>query len=245
MELTQLRESVAASSERELQQAALISRLEEDLNQASSWRQDQGTLSPAKQGGRLSDLSDLLAAPEEEDRVHRKSSESAGILPIVQGQRDRLREQNRQLEEVRLLSSLETCPTYPPSMHFLQNLLALRQQVVAVQTELESVRRDNVNLYEKIKFVQSYSPPTYPTTKPHRTETSITLPASPTLGTRAPKEDQLLARYSEAYAARLNPFEQFGRDERQRRYRDLQPHEKLMLTLASACVVFKWLPTGL
>ncbi len=101
---------------------------------------------------------------------------------------------------------------------------------MAVQTELESVRKDNVNLYEKIKFVQSYSPPTKPATAA-RHETNIVIPDPPKPSTS--REDELLARYSHAYEARLNPFEQFGREERSRRYQALQPHEKLMHSLVS------------
>ena len=86
----------------------------------------------------------------------------------------------------------------------------MRQQVVAAQTELEALRQDNVKLYEKIRFVQNYSS---------------------TAG--AVLDDAVLARYSNAYEDRLNPFKEFGQEERHRRYQALQPHEKIMHSLVS------------
>lgn len=88
----------------------------------------------------------------------------------------------------------------------------MRQQVMKSQTEVESLRQDNVKLYEKIRFVQAYSPST-----------------SPNLD----RDDAVLARYSTAYEERLNPFRQFSQQERQRRYQALLPHEKIMHNLVS------------
>ncbi|VDM03342.1 unnamed protein product [Schistocephalus solidus] len=55
-------------------------------------------------------------------------------------------------------------------------------------------------------------------------------PAPPPPG--VPEADySLLERYSHAYEARLNPFRQFGEEERRRRYQALQLHEKLIHSL--------------
>lgn len=90
----------------------------------------------------------------------------------------------------------------------------MRQQVVTVQTQLEALRQDNVKLYEKIRFVQSYN-------------------SSANAGPNHAQEDEVLARYSNAYEDRLNPFKQFGQRERQQRYQALQPYEKVMHGLVS------------
>ncbi|VDD81697.1 unnamed protein product [Mesocestoides corti] len=203
-ELVELREKAADLAEQNAHQKALISRLENDLNVASTWRQTQyyegsGVVSTAGavEAQSPSSLVDLLSTDQD---IHRPGDSS--ILSIVQGQRDRLRERNRELEE---------------------NMLALRQQVVSAQTELESIRQDNVKLYEKIKFVQSYSP-------------AVSQHNSPSSKRVGSQEDDLLTRYSHAYEARLNPFEQFSQQERQRRYQSLQPHEKIMHSLGKMII---------
>lgn len=88
----------------------------------------------------------------------------------------------------------------------------MRQQMVTVQTDLEALRQDNVKLYEKIRFVQNYN-------------------CIASAGSSHNQEDEVLARYSNAYESRLNPFNQFGQQERQLRYQALQPYEKVMHNL--------------
>ncbi|KAL5964861.1 Protein CASP, partial [Taenia solium] len=197
-ELMALKKTNADMVEREAQQKALIARLEEDLNRVSTWHHPQkqqqlNTASSADDGveamERALSLTDLLSYEQD-----KSAAAEASILDIVQNQRDRLREQNRKLEE---------------------NLLAMRQQVLKSHTEVESLRQDNVKLYEKIRFVQAYSP-----------STSSSLD----------RDDAVLARYSTAYEERLNPFRQFGQQERQRRYQALLPHEKIMHNLGRIIV---------
>ncbi|VDK34262.1 unnamed protein product [Taenia asiatica] len=197
-ELMALKKTSADMVEREAQQKALIARLEEDLNRVSTWHHPQkqqqlNTASSADDGDEAMEpalsLTDLLSYEQD-----KSAAAEASILDIVQNQRDRLREQNRKLEE---------------------NLLAMRQQVLKSQTEVESLHQDNVKLYEKIRFVQAYSP-----------STSSSLD----------RDDAVLARYSTAYEERLNPFRQFGQQERQRRYQALLPHEKIMHNLGKIIV---------
>ncbi|KAM7539619.1 hypothetical protein Aperf_G00000041936 [Anoplocephala perfoliata] len=201
-ELNTLRTINADLLERETQQKALITRLEEDLNRASAWKhsqlqrlQLQGS-SEALDGEQdmvsASPLTDILFDHKEE----KGAAEESSILLIVQSQRDRLRQQNRELEE---------------------NLLAMRQQMVTIQSELEALRQDNVKLYEKIRFVQNYN-------------------SVASAGSSHSQEDEVLARYSNAYEARLNPFSHFGQQERQLRYQALQPYEKLMHNLGRLIV---------
>ncbi|VUZ47033.1 unnamed protein product [Hymenolepis diminuta] len=196
-ELNNLRSANADLAEREAQQKVLISHLEEDLNRVSAWHHQKLHESSDVVGGGqdmepVSPLREILLDQKEEKAAAGESS----ILSIVQSQRDRLRQQNRELEE---------------------NLLSMRQQVVTVQTQLEALRQDNVKLYEKIRFVQSYN-------------------SSTNAGSNHAQEDEVLARYSNAYEDRLNPFKQFGQRERQQRYQALQPYEKVMHSLGRMIV---------
>ena len=60
---------------------------------------------------------------------------SDSLLPIISSQRERFRNRNLELES--------------------QNAHQQRQ-ITILQNEVDSVRHDNVKLYEKIKFLQSY-----------------------------------------------------------------------------------------
>ncbi|GAA52375.1 homeobox protein cut-like [Clonorchis sinensis] len=122
------------------------------------------------------------------------------LLQIVVHQRDRFRARTEELEQ-------------SESNH--------KQQIILLQREVESVRADNVKLYGKIRFLQSYSSPRHNLPAPESTKsTSVAIPLN---------QDSVVEKYSQAYEADLDPFSQFHRQERQRHYRDLRPHDKLML----------------
>ncbi|XP_023260776.1 protein CASP isoform X5 [Seriola lalandi dorsalis] len=107
------------------------------------------------------------------------------LLSIISSQRERYRSRNQELE------------TENRSM---------QQTMQALQNELDSLRADNIKLYEKIKFLQSY---------PSRAEGS----------------DDTVMRYSSQYEERLDPFASFSKRERQRRYLSLSPWDKATLSL--------------
>ncbi|KAM6466381.1 protein CASP isoform 1-T1 [Liasis olivaceus] len=107
------------------------------------------------------------------------------LLSIISSQRERFRARNHELEaENRLMQ------------HTMQ----------ALQSELDNLRADNIKLYEKIKFLQSYP------------------------GRGAGSDDTEL-RYSSQYEERLDPFTSFSRKERQRKYQSLSPWDKATLSL--------------
>lgn len=57
------------------------------------------------------------------------------MIDIISNQRDRFRDRNDQLES---------------------DNRVLRDQVRQISAEIETIKADNVKLYEKIKFLQSY-----------------------------------------------------------------------------------------
>ncbi|XP_071946425.1 protein CASP-like isoform X2 [Antedon mediterranea] len=107
------------------------------------------------------------------------------LLPIVSSQRERFRIRNQELEGENQQQ---------------------QKQVFMLQNEVDTLRSDNVKLYEKIKFLQSY-----PTSKP------------------SAKFDETESRYSRQYEERLDPFTAFGKKERQRKYMNLTPYDKATL----------------
>uniref|UniRef100_A0A8C5G7P2 Protein CASP n=1 Tax=Gouania willdenowi TaxID=441366 RepID=A0A8C5G7P2_GOUWI len=107
------------------------------------------------------------------------------LLSIISSQRERFRSRNHELEA--------------------ENR-SMQQTMQALQAELDSLRADNIKLYEKIKFLQSY-------------------------GGAAGGSDDTVMRYSSQYEERLDPFASFSKKERQRRYLSLSPWDKATLSL--------------
>ncbi|KAM6118347.1 protein CASP isoform 5-T5 [Phoenicopterus ruber ruber] len=107
------------------------------------------------------------------------------LLSIISSQRERFRARNQELEgENRMM----------------------QHTVQALQSELDNLRADNIKLYEKIKFLQSYPG-------------------------RGGSRDDTEQRYSSQYEERLDPFSSFSRKERQRKYLSLSPWDKATLSM--------------
>lgn len=107
--------------------------------------------------------------------------------------------------------------------------------MVSLQREVESVRADNVKLYEKIRFLHSYGSPVIQNRQNNlsnqHSSSSVTTSSSPSPCQNHESNDATIIKYSHVYEAQLNPFNQFSRYEKQRVYKKLQPYEKLMLHL--------------
>ncbi|KAI1893709.1 hypothetical protein AGOR_G00126480 [Albula goreensis] len=107
------------------------------------------------------------------------------LLSIISSQRERFRSRNQELEA---------------------ESRSMQQTLQVLQSELDSLRADNIKLYEKIKFLQSYPG-------------------------RAGGSDDTVMRYSSQYEERLDPFASFSKRERQRRYLSLSPWDKATLSM--------------
>jgi len=124
----------------------------------------------------------------EEDTILDKQT-SDSLISIIASQRERFRTRNIELEA--------------QSRH-------QQQQIVALQNEADTVRKDNVKLYEKIKFLQSY---------PTKGSTSVGI------------EDDSVKRYSSQYEQGIDPFSVFSKKEKQQRYVNLSAPEKVTLNM--------------
>uniref|UniRef100_A0A915HUC7 Protein CASP n=1 Tax=Romanomermis culicivorax TaxID=13658 RepID=A0A915HUC7_ROMCU len=108
------------------------------------------------------------------------------LLPVVANQRERLRVRVEELEEINM-----------------QN----QQQTAVLNGQIERLQADNVKLYEKIKFLQSY-----------QSQTKV--------------NDGNISFYPGNYEASLDPFQRFGVQERQKRYMALSTRDKATLSIS-------------
>lgn len=132
----------------------------------------------------------------------------SGILPMIQAQRDRFKKKNAELEE-------ELSKMYG-------TVKSLRQEVAALQ-------KDNLNLYERTRYVSTYnrghaatsSSSAYPS-KP--SATSVNLSADTPSGLS-------LDRYQSAYEAQISPFAAFRGRESARAYKRMSFPERVVFSL--------------
>ncbi|XP_068126364.1 protein CASP isoform X4 [Hyperolius riggenbachi] len=173
------------------EQKELISKLEHDLSTIQSLASVQR---PDAEGAAVPSM-EMIPEPIKEATALFYSNQgyppSAAIpegqmdslLSIISSQRERFRARNQELEAENRM------------MHHTMR---------ALQSELDNLRADNIKLYEKIKFLQSY----------------------PGKGS---KSDDTEMRYSSQYEERLDPFSSFSRKEQQRKYQSLSPWDKATL----------------
>nr|XP_046245200.1 cut-like homeobox 1b isoform X3 [Scatophagus argus] len=174
------------------EQKALILKLEHDLSTIQAL---SSLPRPDADGSEVSDMGNIPEPIKEATAMFTGSGVSPhpdlpqgqmdSLLSIISSQRERFRSRNQELEA--------------------ENR-SMQQTMQALQNELDSLRADNIKLYEKIKFLQSYPG-------------------------RAGGSDDTVMRYSSQYEERLDPFASFSRKERQRRYLSLSPWDKATLSL--------------
>ncbi|XP_072164316.1 protein CASP-like [Diadema setosum] len=186
----ELQEQFTQQSLTVAEQKELISQLEKDLLSvnalSSKYRgEGEGQATPSNTEAELvaKAVGETRSAAPVETAANAGAAES--LLPIVSSQRERFRMRNQELE-------------VENRQHQQHNLV--------LQTELDKLRQDNVKLYEKIRFLQSY-------------------PSS--RGTN--KLDDTESRYQSQYEERLDPFNSFSRKERMRKYMGLSPFDKATL----------------
>uniref|UniRef100_A0A3P8UG49 Protein CASP n=1 Tax=Amphiprion percula TaxID=161767 RepID=A0A3P8UG49_AMPPE len=174
------------------EQKELILKLEHDLSTIQAM---SSLPRPDADGSEVGDMGNIPEPIKEATAMFSGSGQSPhpelpqgqmdSLLSIISSQRERFRSRNQELEA--------------------ENR-SMQQTMQALQNELDSLRADNIKLYEKIKFLQSYPG-------------------------RAGGSDDTVMRYSSQYEERLDPFASFSKRERQRRYLSLSPWDKATLSL--------------
>uniref|UniRef100_A0AAQ6AL64 Protein CASP n=1 Tax=Amphiprion ocellaris TaxID=80972 RepID=A0AAQ6AL64_AMPOC len=185
---TELQVEFSAAVRTSAEQKELILKLEHDLSTIQAM---SSLPRPDADGSEVGDMGNIPEPIKEATAMFSgiphpelPQGQMDSLLSIISSQRERFRSRNQELEANR----------------------SMQQTMQALQNELDSLRADNIKLYEKIKFLQSYPG-------------------------RAGGSDDTVMRYSSQYEERLDPFASFSKRERQRRYLSLSPWDKATLSL--------------
>eukprot|EP00897_Mesotaenium_endlicherianum_P001076 jgi/Mesen1/1096/ME000123S00274 len=241
----QLEEAAASAVSLESQNAelqVLVNRLEDDLMKGSSnakemlQRRDEW-----KTGGVAAVMTDLLNGPHEAEELAlpgpalsssaEAEAEEGSMLEIVVGQRERLRKRVKELEE-------ETG--------------RLRETIARRDGEAQQLKNDNVNLYEKIKYVEQYNRQNVPIRRLGAPDIVVFGGAGAGGASKSSRyacfsvpdggahpdalsmsQDAGLSsemRYRKLYEERMNPFNEFHEKEQERSYKNLRLHDKITLS---------------
>lgn len=131
----------------------------------------------------------------------------SGILPMVQAQRDRFRQKNTELEE---------------------ELSKLYGTVKSLRQEVASLQKDNLNLYERTRYVSTYNRSQGSTSA----STFADRPSASTVHLSADTPSGLsLDRYESAYESHISPFTAFRGRESARAYKRMSLPERFIFSV--------------
>lgn len=132
----------------------------------------------------------------------------SGLLPMIQAQRDRFKKKNAELEE-------ELSKTY--------------STVKSLRSEVASLQKDNLGLYEKTRYVSTYSRGQGASTS---ASSYANAPSSTSVYSSSDTPSGLsLDRYQNAYEARISPFAAFRGRESARAYKRMSLPERIVFSL--------------
>lgn len=131
----------------------------------------------------------------------------SGIMPMIQAQRDRFKQKNTQLEE---------------------ELSIQYNTVSSLRQEIASLQKDNLNLYEKSRYVSTYS-----RGAPASSASAYAQPPQSTaISVSAETPSGLsLDRYRSTYEANLSPFAAFRGRESTRAYKRMSLPERVVFSI--------------
>jgi len=172
------------------------------------------SIAPGRKG-RTSPTSSIISGFNPRDSDREPMGGGSGILPMITAQRDRFKKRNTQLEQ-------ELSESH-------RNVSQLRQEIAALQ-------RDNLNLYEKTRYVSSYNRagPTGTTAGASSSSSSAYAsnpnPSTVSMGGTG-NPGIALDRYRKAYESNLSPFAAFRGRESARAYKRMSFPERVVYSV--------------
>ncbi|KAH7044487.1 CASP C terminal-domain-containing protein [Macrophomina phaseolina] len=162
-----------------------------------------------RKGGRSSPTSSIISGFNPRDgpstldaiRAGEPVGGGSGILPMVTAQRDRFKKKNAELEA-------ELQKTY--------------QTVSSLRSEVASLQKDNLNLYEKTRYVSTYN-------RGHASAYSSS--TNPSTIQMTPDASSNLDRYRSAYEQNISPFAAFRGRESARAFKRMSLPERVVFRI--------------
>ncbi|KAH6566171.1 hypothetical protein BASA50_010212 [Batrachochytrium salamandrivorans] len=137
-----------------------------------------------------------------------KATTEASIMTILTSQRDRYKSR---FEEVEQMMREHT--------HTISNL----------RYEISNLKADNVKLYEKLRYAESYSVNKNSSgSTSHRNSSQVGISIDPQ-NSRFTGQDNISSKYSGMYEESLDPFRRFHKQEEQRKFHSMNPAERAAL----------------
>jgi len=217
-----------SSTNMELEKARnLTATLENDLakiqNESSSYHPAMSvagtytsrypSMSYASRRGRISPTSSIISGIDPSPSSPMSALDSiragepvgggSGILPMVAAQRDRFKKRVNELDT-------ELAKSY--------------QTVSSLRSEIASLQKDNLNLYEKTRYVSSYSK-----TEPNTSSNAYTTNPNPSTIQILDSNTSATDRYKSAYESKISPFAAFRSRESARAFKRMSLPERGIL----------------
>lgn len=156
----------------------------------------------SRRGGRASPTSSIVTGLNPREHVDGGGS---GILPMITAQRDRFKKLNTQLSH---------------------ELSETHKTVTSLRSEIASLQKDNLNLYEKTRYISSHSRAGAATSGTGNLGQPSTLPFS-----SSSSQESALGRYSSSYESNLSPFARFRGKESTRAYKRMSLPERIVFSI--------------
>lgn len=157
--------------------------------------------------GRTSPTSSIISGFDPRSGGGEAMGGGSGILPMITAQRDRFKKRNSQLEN---------------------ELSESHRTVSSLRQEIASLQKDNLNLYEKTRYVSSYNrgAPTSSASAYSGNPNPSTIQMSSTTSSGL-----ALDRYRSAYESNISPFAAFRGRESARAYKRMSLPERVVFSI--------------
>lgn len=162
-------------------------------------------------GGRTSPTSSIISGFNPRDSGGEPMGGGSGILPMITAQRDRFKKRNSQLE---------------------QELSDSHRSVSQLRQEIAALQKDNLNLYEKTRYVSSYNRSSNSTAAVTSSSSyaSNPNPSTVTIGGSGGGSGGM-DRYRAAYESNISPFAAFRGRESARAYKRMSFPERVVYSV--------------
>jgi homeobox protein cut-like len=165
------------------------------------------SIAPGRKG-RISPTSSIISGIDPRTSSGEPIGGGSGILPMITAQRDRFKKRNAQLE---------------------QELSESHRTVSVLRQEISALQKDNLNLYEKTRYVSTYNRGG-PSTSSSSAYSSNPNPSTVSIGGTG-NPGIALDRYRKAYESNISPFAAFRGRESARAYKRMSFPERMVYSV--------------